>query len=736
MADYDGKKYKETDPDSDGHSETLVLLEKAQSADHDMRTQARESMLFITNRNQWEPMYYNRQNGQPRYSFDMVGPIVDQVSASLEQADFDIRVNPAGGSATKKTASTYDGIIRNIESMSSAKRIYAHAARGMVTTGYDGWRVSHDYQDDDSFDMDLLIEPLYNYIDRVWWDPSCEMQDRSDARYCFVLHPVALDEYDRRWPEGGGASVSDDRDGEAYFDKAEVVLIGEYLYCEYEERDLVMMSNGQVYEVDEDFEKIMDELAMLGVTEVRRRTRMDKSVCSRMFDANGWLEEKKETVFDKIPIISAYGNYKVFENKPLYAGVVDKLIDPQRVMNYSMSRAISETSLAPRSKWLMTMTQAAGHEDTIRTLNTNADPVQFYNNDPEVPGPPQQIGGATVNPGLTMITDQMRGMISYASGMFAANMGDNPGLQSGVAIDALQNKGDEGTLKYHKAIQVAIECTGKILVKAIPKVYDTQRVVRIMKEDREYDMAEINTTVPDLQSGQMISINDLSEGQYDVTVRAGPSFRNRQEETITAILEMAKVDPSILELGGDVLLDNFDTPAGEQLSNRKRAMMIKQGIIPMDQMTEEELQSMQAEMQQSQQPPPPDPAIILAQAEMMKAEAEMMKAQTDMQQLQMQMAKLQIESEKNQVSMQKTQADVMNDQTKNQISAFDSETKRMTAQVAAEKAGATINMTNIESFGEQLENQQKMNDIMQEEMARTQIAALSDEELLSRAARQ
>jgi hypothetical protein len=724
MADYDGKEYREEDEGTDGHQKVLELLQKAQDADHDMRENAREAFLFVTKRDgQWEPYWWSSNTAKPRYTFDMVTPIIDQVAGELEQADFDIRVNPAGGSATKDVANTFDGMIRNIENISNAKVTYNQAGRGMVTTGYDGWRVSQKYIDDDSFDQDLVIEKIANFIDRVWFDPSAELQDKSDAKYCFVLHPVEVDEYDRRWPEGGREGVSDDRDGDAYFDKAEVILVGEYLYVEEEERELVMINNGHVYEAEE-FDKIKDELAAIGVEEVRRRKRMDKKVCSRFFDAKGWLEDDKDTVFSSIPVVPVYANYKVFESKTLYAGVVDKLIDPQRVLNYSMSREIEEGALAPRAKYWMTMAQAAGHEDQLSTLNTNSDPVQFFNVDPENPGAPQQQGGALVNPGLRTITEAMRGMIGYAAGMFAANMGDNPGLQSGVAINSLQNKGDTATIKYNKALQIAIRRTGELLVKAIPKVYDTPRTVRIMKEDREYSMAEVNAQVFDQDTQEFVTVNDLSAGKYDVVCRAGPSFRNRQQETIEAIIEIAKVDPSIIQLGGDILLDNISTPAAEQLSNRKRAMMLQQGIIPMNQMTEEELAEQQQKMAMAGQQQAPDPAMVLAQAEQMKAEAEMLRSQIEMQKLQNEQVKLQLEA-------QKLQTQTIGDQADNQIDAFNAQTKRMEAQIKAQQAGATIDHTAAKTMGEELENQQKMSDMMEEQALKARIPFMTEAELMS-----
>ena len=702
--------------DYEDHAKVINLLTAAQGADSDMRDQARDAQLFVSKKDgQWEPYWWNANQNKPRYTFDMTCPIVDQVAGEIEQADFDIRVSPAGGDATKDVALTYDGIIRNLENISNAKDVYTSAARGMITTGYDGWRIVQKYADDNSFDQDLMIEKIHNFIDRVWFDPAAEQQDKSDARYCFVLHPVAKDEFDKRWPESNGISVPDDRDGEAYYDKAEVVVIGELLYVEKEERELVLMSNGQTYEADDDFEKVVDDMALVGVTEIKRRKRKVNKVCSRFFDNDGWLGDDKDTVFNRIPVIPVYGNYKIIENKTVYSGVVEKLMDSQRVLNYSMSREIEEGALAPRAKYWMTLTQAAGHEDSLSTMNTNSDPVQFYNVDPEMPGPPQQNGGAMVNPGLRTISEAMRGMIGYSAGMFASNMGDNPGLQSGVAIRSLQNKGDNATFKYNKAVQVAIAATGKVLVDAIPKVYDTERTMRILYEDNSFEMATINQPVIDQQTGEVVMLNDLSQGVYDVICKAGPSFKNRQQETLEMIIEMAKVDPTIMQIAGDVMMQNINSPAADQIAERKRDQMLKAGMIPMSQLTDEEQAQIQQQMaQQGQQQ---DPASIMAQAEMLKGQAEMARAQIEQVKVQNEQMKIQVEAQKAQMSAQ-------NDQQDNQVDVFKAQTDRMNTQIKAQEAGAKITKEGVQTEGVQLDNVKKAQELS------NPMANLSDAELM------
>ena len=700
MAKYESNDNSEYTIDFDSLQSVLNLMSSAQEADHDNREKAREAHLFVDKRDgQWEPYWWTNNAGKPRYTFDQVNPIIDQVTASIELADFDIKVSPMSGPASKETAMVIDGLVRNIEAISRAKDIYVNAGRGMVTTGYDGWMISHKYSDPQSFDQDLVIEPVANFIDRVWFDPASYLQDKSDAQYAFLLHAMSVQEYVKRYPEGSQTSVSIDREGDAYYDKGQVIVVGQLFYVSQEAVELVLMSNGAVYTIDDDFKKVKDELMQLGIEEVRTRKAYQTKVYSRFFDQTDWLEDEEETIFDRIPIIPLYGNFKIVENKTIYWGVVEKLLDPQRVLNYSLSREIEEGALAPRAKYWMTLTQAAGHEDALATLNTNSDPVQFYNIDPETPGAPMQQGGAQVNPGLRTISESMRQIIGQTAGMFAASMGDNPGLQSGVAIESLQSKGDNGTIKYFRALESAIAATGDILVKAIPKVYDAQRTVRLLYEDGSSEMQVLNEPIIDQQTGEIVTLNDLTKGQYSVACRAGPSFRNRQQETIETIIEIAKVDPSIIGMAGDILLNAIPTSAATQIGERKRLQMMAQGLIPQTQLTEEEKAQMaqSAQGQEQQQ----DPAMVLAQAEMAKAQAEQMRAQVEVQRLQLDTAKIQLEAQKVQMQMQA-------DQATQQLDVFNAQTQRMNTQIKAQQAGASIEKDTVDTQGKQIDNQLKI----------------------------
>ena len=606
-------------------TDDLKDLQEAQAADHDGRIKAREADHFVNKKDgQWEPEIYNLFGGQPRYTLDLTSGIVADICGEMNSMDFDIKVSPAGGPATTEIANHYDGLIRNIENNSGpgAKYIYRAAGKQMVTTVLGGWGVKQGYRDSQSFDQDLIIYPISNFMDRVWFDSGAELQDMSDANKGWKLTTMSAANYDRDFPDGSKISIGHDREHTVYDYKSnDAITVCQMFWKKPKQIELVRMTNGQVFVVDEKFNMVKDELAMQGITVERSRKDTAYTVYQRMMDGGDYLTDEQETVFTYIPLIPVFGNFEISEDKVIYWGVVEKHMDPQRILNYVESRKVAEGALAPRSKKWMTPEQAAGHEKQIRTLNTNNDPVQFYNHVPDQP-PPFETGGAQINPGLTETSESMKGYMQSISGRMDPSR-QTMGLQSGVALEALQNKGDTANYGYFTSMEIAISHTYRLCGTAIPKVYDAKREVQLDFQDGNSKTITINQRVFDQQSGQIVDLNDLSKGVYSFTCSAGPAFSNRQQETRAAITEIAAIDPSIMQVGSDILLANTPAPGMDKIAKRKRTQMIQQGLIPIEEMTDEERQQVQQQQSQQQQPGPAEQAMIAAaQAEQQKAQAQ------------------------------------------------------------------------------------------------------------------
>jgi hypothetical protein len=434
-----------------------------------------------------------------------------------------------------------------------------------------------------------------------------------------VLQALTKDAYDEKFPAGSGMSVGEDRTRETNCNGVDKVVVGEFLWRKPEKIELVQMSNGNVYKVDDKFKSVEKELRQLGVTEEKRRKRDTFTVVTRKFDGSDWLDDEKRTVFQWLPVIPTFGNFEISENKVLYQGVVDHLMDAQRVLNYAASRDVEEGALAPRDKLMITREHAVSDADTLQTMNTNANPVQTYTHVPEQPQP-YRLGGPMINAGLQTTVMNMGQHITEAGGIFAANQGQQLANESGVALERLQNKGDISTVDYFESQEIAICHTARIIIDALPRAIDTKQQRRILNEDGSFDMQMLNDIVIDDETGDEVALNDLSVGNYDVTCSSGPSFQNRQQETTKAIESLAAIDPSILSLGADVLLNNIAAPGIDILAERARARMFEQGMIPESQWTDDEKEQVRAAQEAAAQNPPEQDPVEQAILEQTQAQ--------------------------------------------------------------------------------------------------------------------
>jgi len=584
------------------HGAVLRLLRKAQDVETDVREIVREVHAFLDDKDgQWDAHAAKAFSGRPRYTLDKCNDLVDDIAGAIEQKDFDLQISPAGGEATKDLAKTYDGLIRNIQNLSNATDIYDASTRFMVRAGMDGWRVNQRWGDNNTFDQDLYIDTVSDFVDRVWFDPGSVLQTREDANYAFVLTTLIKADYDKDFPDGKGMSVSIGDHTTQTDRMPETVVVGEILYKVEVERRIVELTNGAVYVDDVKFQKIQDELAKEGAEVKRDRKRLMTEVKTRIFDGSDWLTPVQNTVFDLIPIVPEYANWGVRQKVPNYWGIVTKKMDAQRIYNYTESRKVEDGAFAPLAKILATKTHIGGEKEAWESLNVSADPVLPYEPDLEAGVPPFKIGGAEINPGLESTSQSMLQNLQSTAGIDQLP-GQPLGLQSGLAVELKQERGDTRNFKYTKSKQVAICHTGKILMRAIPKVYDTARQVRIINEDKSFEMVMLNERIIDEQTGDPVEVIDLSKGVYDVTCSVSKSFKSRQSETVTGIVEVAAIDPTIIEEGRDVLYKNVNAPGFDVLAERVRQKMLLSGQIPEDQMSDEEKEFLAAQPE-----PPPDP---------------------------------------------------------------------------------------------------------------------------------
>lgn len=622
--------------DFEDHANVLIMIKEAQEPEEFRRDKVQEQKEFMLI-SQWDSDIAKAFDGAKRYrgEFDQISPINDQISGEMTNSEFAISVSPAGGGATEDTADIYAGIIRNIENISDASNLYSQIGDSVVMAGLDGFEIVQKHIDANTFDQDLVFEPVADWYKSVWFDLAAIKQDKSDASWAIKLKEMPEAAYKKAFPDGKGVSIGDNVNftNRQSVNKFESVTVGQLYFKKAVDIPLVKMTSGAVYEKDEKFLKIQDEMAQAGEVIVNERVRKSWRIWSRLLDGSDWLKAAEKTVFTFVPLVPFYGNYSKLNTKDIYFGKTLKLMDAQRGLNFAVSGDTEDVAMTPTDAVWMTRKQGEGED--YSTMNIDRKAVRFFGPDGEAKSLPFKMTRSAGNPAMQTAMANFQSLLRTTGNMDDPSMGQNPGLQSGKAIDSLIGQSNNGNVKWFKAMEIGLCHAYRICVDAIPKVYDAARQQRVLAEDGTDKIVDLNTNIFDEQTQTNVSINDLTKGVYDVTCSMGAAFKNQQEKESDRLIDMLAIDPAMIEISRDVLYKNQVGSGMGVIADRARKLGIKNGTVDPSEYTPEEQEQVQQEQAAAaQQPPQEDPLVIAARAEEGKAQAELQNAQTNQQEAQ------------------------------------------------------------------------------------------------------
>jgi hypothetical protein len=157
------------------------------------------------------------------------------------------------------------------------------------------------------------------------------------------------------------------------------------------------------------------------------------------------------------------------------------------------------------------------------------------------------------------------------TGLQQASLGKKSNEKSGRAIMARQREGDVANFAYYDNLARAIKYEAKIYLDLIPRIYDTQRVVRVMGEDNQATMLPLGQPIQ-LPNGQS-RVFDLSVGKYDAMVSIGPSYTTQREEAVESMIAFIQAVPPAGALVADLLAENMDWPKAQEISRRLKMLL-------------------------------------------------------------------------------------------------------------------------------------------------------------------
>lgn len=550
-------------------NEAIKFWRLVNDADSTNRAEALMDVKFAAG-DQWPVEIQNSRNleSRPCLTINKIDAYIRQVTNQQRMQRPRIKVHPVNNLADYKIAQVIEGITRHIEVNSNADTAYDTAFDYAVRMGWGYWRVNTRYVSENSFDQEIYIDTIDNPF-TVYFDPNSILPDGSDAERCLITTVMDKKIFREMYPgadDGANFQQRSTGDDTASWITKEDIRVAEFFYIERERAKLYLLSDGTSGFADSD--NFFARVEAAGLTVVDERDSFRKAVKWIKCTAMEVLEEK--TMAGKyIPVVPCYGAQVIVDDKRKKYGLVRFAKDPQRMYNFWRTAMTESVALAPKAKWLLAEGQDEGHENEWAMANIKSTPVLRYKQkDIEgVPAPvPTRLQPEAPPTGIMEAAGAISADLQMVLGVLDPNQLPSGNI-SGKALQGQQNQVDLSNFHFYDNMTRSIRHTGKIILDLIPKIYDTERVMRIIGSDGQPDMTTINQAN---EIGEVL--NDVTVGEYDVVMDTGPGFQTKRQQAVESMMPLLTGNAELFNIAGDLVFRNMDFPGADVIADRLAAM--------------------------------------------------------------------------------------------------------------------------------------------------------------------
>ena len=634
---------------------------RATDADRDNRILGLDDLRFVAvPGNQWDDQAKKARKNRPCYEFPILRSHWRQVVNDQKKARPAIKVRGLRD-ATSEGAELRQGLIRNIESTCNAAIAYDAAFELLVASGFGAWRVTTQYSEDDGWEQDFTIGPIKDALNSVWPDPSAE---KGCGDFCFVEKSITREQFKAKYPKAEAVdfeSASASQYGDWFAE--DDIRIAEYWRKEPITKTICLLSDGRSVDAEE-YKAIADEMDAQGITCTKQRSVASHKVVMSIVSGKEELEGPFESVFHDIPIVILYANRHYIDGRWHWMGMVRPSRDPQKLVNYNFTAGQEALAKQHKSTPIVTpkMLEGAGVKALWDASNASDAPYLPITPDDKQPQGPYYLTAPPIHNGFVQMGQMSVDMLKASDGIYDASVGARSNETSGRAINARREEGDTATFDYQDKLAEGIQTTGELIGRALPKVYDTPRAVRILGKDGGEDWKQLYQEVRDEQTGQTKVVNDLSAGKYDYTVSTGPSFDTQRMEFVDSLVMLGQGNPQIGAVTADLVVGAMDFPKADEAAERLKLMLPPQ---------------IQQALAQGKDGATASPEVMQLQGQM---RAMQQQAQAQMQEMGQEMQRLQAKAQSNDAAMlreQTAQHTAMLDTERVKLDWFKAETDRL-----------------------------------------------------------
>jgi hypothetical protein len=284
-----------------------------------------------------------------------------------------------------------------------------------------------------------------------------------------------------------------------------------------------------------------------------------------------------------IPIVGCYGEEKIVNGKVNLFSAIRFALDSNQLYNFYKTAEAEVVQQTPKTPFVGVLGQFKTMQ--MEWAEINRVPRGYIEYDPvTVAGAgapaPQRQPYEPATQALTVGAAAANEDIKATTGLFDPSRGAaTPNADSGVAIDLLQAQGQTATYHFFDNFAKSMWWGYTILLDLIPRIYDTARVIRIVRPDDVAEMVQIGRMFsgPD---GRRLKY-DLAQGTYAVVLSVQPSYATRRQRSAAQLTELAKADPAQLPQWADLFVRQMDLgPIGDEIADRLTPPAFRQGQDP------------------------------------------------------------------------------------------------------------------------------------------------------------
>lgn len=619
------------------HSLALKRFDIIQSTVRDERLQCLEDRRFYSIAGaQWEGKLGEQFANKPKFEVNKIHLAVIRIINEYRNNRITVDFISKDGSKNDQLADTCDGLYRADEQDSGADEALDNAFEEAVGGGFGAWRlraVEEDDEDDENEQQRIRIEPIFDADSSVFFDLDAKRQDKSDAKYCFVLSSITRDAYKEEYDEDPATWDKSINNSEFDWCGADVVYLAEYFVKEKvkEKIHIFRLIDGTEQRYDEveldENPDLLQRLQATGAQELRVKTTERTKVRKYLLSGSKILEDYGYLAGKHIPIVPVYGKRWFIDNIERCMGHVRLCKDAQRLKNMLMSKLGEISAQSAVEKPIVTPEQILGHEHMWAEDNLKNNPFLLIN--PMTDGMGQLIASAptaytkppSVPPALAALLQISEQDISDILG----NQEQGDEIQanlSGKAVELIQNRLDGQSYIYISNMAKAIRRSGEIWLSMARELYvEEGRKMKVVGRQDEVDSVEL--AIPMMTDDGMTLENDLTKASFDLAVDVGPTSSSKRSATVRALTTMLPlVSPDDQPVISAMIMMNMEGEGIEETREYYRKKLVQMGVVKPTE--EEEQQMMQAAQNQQ-----PDPQSLYLQAAADEAQAKAQKAKAD-----------------------------------------------------------------------------------------------------------